>query len=61
MQAPSNELLRRAQLDSASLHLARGLSPYDKIKEDPRENASTFPRVFSYFIARLNANANITR
>jgi hypothetical protein len=32
---------RRAQLDSASLHLAHGLSPYDKIKEDPWENAST--------------------
>ena len=61
MQAPSNELLRRAQLDSASLHLAHGLSPYNKIREDPWENASTFPRVFTYFIARLNANANITR
>lgn len=33
MQALSNDSLRRAQLDSASLHLARGLAPYENVKK----------------------------
>ena len=44
MQALSNGVLRRANLDFAALplHLGRGLSPYDKPKTSPQKNASTF-------------------
>ena len=44
MQALSNGVLRRANLDFAAspLHLGRGLSPYDKPKTSPQKNAGTF-------------------
>ena len=41
-QALSRGALRRANLDSAPLHLGRGLSPYGKTEGSPRKNASTF-------------------
>ncbi len=55
-------LTRCAKLDFAPCAPSRSrASPYDKIKENSQENASTFLGVFFYFIARLIANANITR
>ena len=36
--------LRRANFDSASLHLSRGLSPYGKAETTSRKNASTLPQ-----------------
>ena len=42
MQCSSNRALRRANFDSASLHLSRGLAPY--VERDPGKNASTFPQ-----------------
>ena len=43
MQCSSNRALRRANFDSASLHLSRGLAPYGKEKEIPEE-CSTLPQ-----------------
>ena len=42
MQCSSNRALRRANFDSASLHLSRGLAPY--VEREPGKNASTFPQ-----------------
>ncbi len=36
--------LRRANFDSASLHLSRGLSPYGKAETTSRKNAGTLPQ-----------------
>ena len=44
MQCSSNRALRRANFDSASLHLSRGLSPYGKAETTSRKNAGTFPQ-----------------
>ena len=44
MQCSSNRALRRANFDSASLHLSRGLSPYGKAETTCRKNASTLPQ-----------------
>ena len=61
MQALSIDLPRRADLDSAALplHLARGLSPYEKSKTSSRKNASTLPGARFRFFARLIAITNI--
>ena len=47
--------------DSAPLHLSRGLSPYGKTEKELRKNASTLPKFFFYFTARLIAIAHITK
>ena len=47
--------LRRANFDSASLHLSRGLAPYGKAETTSRKNASTLPAGRFCFSARLNA------
>ena len=47
--------LHRANFDSASLHLSRGLAPYVERERDPGKNASTFPGISFSFYARLNA------
>ena len=47
--------LRRANFDSAPLHLSRGLAPYVERERDPGKNASTFPGISFSFYARLNA------
>lgn len=52
---PSIFTLVRSSIPRFALHLARGLAPYAKIEEKPRENASTFPGLFFYFSARLVA------
>ena len=44
MQCSSNRALRRANFDSASLHLSRGLSPYGKAETTSRKNAGTLPQ-----------------
>ena len=44
MQCSSNRALRRANFDSASLHLSRGLAPYGKAETTSRKNAGTFPQ-----------------
>ena len=50
MQALSNGVLRRANLDFAAspLHLGRGLSPYEEIEKDAWKNVNTFPGIFLY-------------
>ena len=57
MQALSNGVLRRANLDFAAspLHLGRGLSPYEEIEKDAWKNVNTFPGIFLYSFARLIA------
>lgn len=39
---PSIFTLVRSSILRFALHHARGLAPYDEIKEEPQENASTF-------------------